>query len=466
MATRHRRRPTRQASPALSAKDRAAMTDQKTPKTPPWLKRLGNRIRRVRRVRGLTQTDVAEPNLTKSFISLLESGRTYPSVATLIALANRLQTSLALLLLETPELPRETTLTLLTLARSRATSAPADAERLLDASEVLSADADDLRADLILTRGDIALAQGKTRDAERLFEEALAWARRRKIPAYEPRALARLATMALQRGDEGAGREQLEAAIEAFRATRTLRSIEGCEAMLAYGELLKAQGRTARAVRIFEEVAQVARRQELPLILGKAQVGIATVRLAAGQTAQAREALQEARSALESGAEGAEGAQILRTAGVLLFRTGMAAEAHAVLQQALRLQEPSGDARVRAAILNDLARVLLHQGKAAEAQAHVKTALEIAESQHNQPQKAEVLVTTAHIVRHQRRWKQAADLFKEALEIFRRAKMTAEVGETARELGMMLKERGEHAEAADYLAMAITTERPGKGARH
>ena len=441
------------------------MTEPKTPKSPPWLKRLGNRIRQVRRIRGFTQTDVARPSLTKSFISLLESGRTYPSVGTLVALADRLQTSLALLLLETPELPRETTLTLLTLARAIAESAPAEAERLLAAGEVLSANADDLHADLMLTRGDITLAQGQVREAERQYEETLAWARKRKLAAYEPRALSRLAYVARQRGDDAAARQQLEAALEAFRTTRTLRSVEGCEAMLAYGEMLSGQGRAARAARVLEEVAQVARRQDLPLILGKAQIGIARVRLGAGQTAQAREALHAARAALENAPDAPENAQVLRAAGVLLFQTGSPAEAHSILQQALRLQERSGEVRTRAGVLNDLARVLLHQGKAADALAHAKMALELAGSQHNPAQKAAILVTMAHIARQQRRWKQATDLLKDALEIFRKAKMTAEVGETARELGMLLKERGEHAEAADYLAMAISTERPDKSGR-
>ena len=441
------------------------MTEPKTPKSPPWLKRLGNRIRQVRRIRGFTQTDVARPSLTKSFISLLESGRTYPSVGTLVALADRLQTSLALLLLETPELPRETTLTLLTLARAIAESAPAEAERLLAAGEVLSANADDLHADLMLTRGDITLAQGQVREAERQYEETLAWARKRKLAAYEPRALSRLAYVARQRGDDAAARQQLEAALEAFRTTRTLRSVEGCEAMLAYGEMLSGQGRAARAARVLEEVAQVARRQDLPLILGKAQIGIARVRLGAGQTAQAREALHAARAALENAPDAPENAQVLRAAGVLLFQTGSPAEAHSILQQALRLQERSGEVRTRAGVLNDLARVLLHQGKAADALAHAKMALELAGSQHNPAQKAAILVTLAHIARQQRRWKQATELLKDALEIFRKAKMTAEVGETARELGMLLKERGEHAEAADYLAMAISTERPDKSGR-
>lgn len=441
------------------------MTDAKTPKAPPWLKRLGSRIRQVRRIRGLTQTDVARPNLTKSFISLLESGRTYPSVGTLVALANRLQTSLALLLLETSELPRETTLTLLTLARAMADANPEEADRLLAAGDALAANADDLRADLMLARADITFAQGKAREGERQYEEMLAWVRKRKLAAYEPRALARLALIARQRGDDAGAREQLEAALEAFRATRTLRSVEGCEAMLAYGEMLSAQGRTARAARILEEVAQVARRQDLPLILGKAQVSLARLRLAGGQPAQAREALQGARTALEAGPDGPEAAQMLRAAGVLLFQTGSAAEAVGVLQQALRLQERSVDPRASAGVHNDLARVLLHQGKAAEAATHTKQALELAERQSSPTQRAEILVTMAHIARRQRRWKQGADLLKEALETFRKAKLTAEVAETARELGMLLKERGEHAEAADYLAMAISSERPEKGNR-
>src|SRR5207302_10657137 len=107
------------------------MPEQRTAKSPVWLKRLGGRIRQARRIRGFTQTDIARPNLTKSFISLLESGRTYPSVSTLVTLASRLQSSLALPLLGTPQLPRAAALNLLGLPRSSAPPNPAKPERLL-----------------------------------------------------------------------------------------------------------------------------------------------------------------------------------------------------------------------------------------------------------------------------------------------------------------------------------------------
>jgi tetratricopeptide (TPR) repeat protein len=437
-----------------------AMTEQKPPKSPPWLKRLGGRIRQVRRIRGLTQTDVAKPNLTKSFISLLESGRTYPSVGTLVALANRLQTSLALLLLETSELPRETALTLFTLARAMGESSPAEADRLLDAAEVLTENVDDLQADLILTRGDIALSQGKPKEAERLYDDMLSWARKRKLRAYEARALAKQALLVVQRGDDAGARPQLEEALQLFRSTRTLRSVEGCEAMLAFAQILGMQGRTTRMMRILEEVAQVARRQDLPLILGRTELALARAHLAAGQSSHAKEALQTARGALESSGETPEVAQWLRSLGTLFVETGAAGEAHAVLQAALRMQDRLGDLRHRAPTLNDLARVLLQQGKLTEAQSQAKEALDLADNHHQSIQKAQVLVTMALIAKSQRRWRQAIDQLREAVELFRKGKQTADVAATARELGMLLKERGEHAEAADYLAMAIATERP------
>jgi len=147
------------------------MEDQRTSPIPPWLQRLGSRIRLARRARGLTQTDAAGPGLTKSFVSLLESGRTYPSVGTLVTMADRLQTSLGQLLLDRPQLARETALNLVMLARE---SPPNGAVGLLlDAAETLAGDSDDLQVELRLTRGDVAASQDRPKDADRWFREAL-----------------------------------------------------------------------------------------------------------------------------------------------------------------------------------------------------------------------------------------------------------------------------------------------------
>jgi len=435
------------------------MAESRAAKTPVWLKRLGNRIRQVRRFRGLTQTDLAQPNLTKSFISLLESGRTYPSVGTLVGLANRLQTSLALLLLEDNDLPRETTQTLVYLARSLAGQEPDLVDNLLATAAGLSAESEDLRAEIMLTRGDIAIAQGRTPDAEKLLNDALSWARKHRLRAYEPRILTRLASLAQQHGDNQTARTNLEEALGLFRATRTLRSVDGCDTMLAYAGALIEQGKSSRALRALQDVARVAERQDLPSIQGRAYLGMAHAHLLAGRAQEVSDALRHAKGALEGVAESTDLAPTLRTLASLQTAAGHHQDAHASLQQAMRLVENSSDVRMRTAVLVDLARALAQVGRHDDAAAAAKSALDLLRSHADAHLRAQLLVTMARVSRTQKRGKQAADYFKEAVAIFKKGRRQAELAETARELGMLLKERGDHADAADYLAMAIAAEK-------
>src|SRR3989442_5940274 len=135
---------------------------------------------------------------------------------------------MALLLLETPQLPRETALNLPELARASASSNAPKTDRLLAAVETLAEGATDLRAELLLTRGDIALVQGRPRDAERSFSDALALSRKNRLHPFEPRALSRMAHLELTRHEEDAGRERLEDALAQLRATRPPRSAAAC----------------------------------------------------------------------------------------------------------------------------------------------------------------------------------------------------------------------------------------------
>lgn len=53
---------------------------------------LGSRIRQRRRVLGLTQRELGDP-MTRAFVSLVERGRSLPSLAALCLFADRLQTT-------------------------------------------------------------------------------------------------------------------------------------------------------------------------------------------------------------------------------------------------------------------------------------------------------------------------------------------------------------------------------------
>src|SRR5713226_8238075 len=77
---------------------------------------LGERIRQLRQSRGLTQEQLANRKLTKSFISLLERGAAKPSVDTLLTLARRLGTSVDALLGSEGHLPDHAAVDLLALS--------------------------------------------------------------------------------------------------------------------------------------------------------------------------------------------------------------------------------------------------------------------------------------------------------------------------------------------------------------
>lgn len=439
------------------------MQRSRTSTIPPWLKRLGNRIRQARRARGLTQSAAAGPHLTKSFISLLESGRTYPSVTTLVALADRLQSSLALLLLEEERLPRETALSLLAFARIKAAaSSRASVELFLAAVDALAADADDLRIECQLTRGDLAANANELHIAERAYTEALEFARRQHLRTYEPRALLRLAELALRRNDRATARQRLDEALPLFRGSRTLRSIDGSEALILHGRLLITEGKYSRALRVLEEVAEMASRHDLPRLRGKALQWIGQTHRVAGQLDRAVESLRRAKDALSSAAETIEFAGVLYQLGTLYRENDNLEEALSSLQEALRIQERIGATAEQAVTLNELAEIQLRRHRLGEAQRTATTAHTLARKLQDPGKSGRILVTMARIARANRRWKAAGNHLREAIALFKKAKVPEELAETARELGMLLKERGEHAQAANYLAIALSFSRPSR----
>ncbi len=428
---------------------------------PPWLKRLGGRIRQARRARGLTQRAAAGPQLTKSFVSLLESGRTYPSVTTLVALTDRLQTSLAMLLLDETQLPREAALSLLALVRAKAAefSGTTHTDTLLAAVDVLADDADDLCVECLLARGDVAFLHGKGTNAVQWFEEALGQARRRHQRACEPRAVLRLAECALHRNDGSAARTLVVEAITLFRATRTLRSADGYEALILQSRLMIQAGKFSRALRILNKITDTAARHDMLKTQGKAQRWIGLAHAQSGRPDLALEALRQARDAFRNVGENAEFAQVLLHLGKFSRDAGKLDEAQASFEQALRIQERGHIEGERAVILNEVAQLQIRRNQLAEALRTAKKGYALARSPSDHATRGRILVTIAQIARMQRRWKQAAAHLREAVELFRKAKLSKEFADTARELGMLLRERGEHAEASHYLAITLSAER-------
>lgn len=428
------------------------MEDQRTSPIPPWLQRLGSRIRLARRARGLTQTDAAGPGLTKSFVSLLESGRTYPSVGTLVTMADRLQTSLGQLLLDGEHLARETALNLVALAHDP--SADSSADLLLDAAETLAGDHEDLHVELRLTRGDVAASQDRVKDADRWFREALAQAKRRRLQAFEPRALARLAALAYDSGDLTHARTEIEDALALFRSSRTLRTIDGCTALILLGTILVKQGKPTRALRVFEDAVRIAERERLSVALGRAYAGIGQAHGAARHFNRAIDSLQRARDKLQAAGDGAGLTVATHQLGRLLLETGQVDHAQEALERGAQLLKDQNDPRLKVDVLTDLAWAQLRGGRVSQAQSTARSAAAIAAHVHDPGLRGRALRVQGNVARAQRRHKQAADILKEAIATLRRARLPEELARATQELDALVKDRSLSSEGNSEFAGA------------
>src|SRR5213076_1976274 len=69
---------------------RRIMTAEPVSQAAGYDRSLGERVRRLRNARGLTQTELAEARVSKEYISQIETGKTRPTSQTLEWLADRL----------------------------------------------------------------------------------------------------------------------------------------------------------------------------------------------------------------------------------------------------------------------------------------------------------------------------------------------------------------------------------------
>jgi transcriptional regulator with XRE-family HTH domain len=198
---------------------------------------LGDRIRRIRRQRGLSLAKVGKSDFSRAFLSQVELGRAQPSTRVLRVIAGRLGTEVDYLLEGgLPSVERE-----LAFERARVLLRRSEPRRALAALEAASPTLEwPLAADMLLCQGEALRMLGQTEESD----EALARARK-MIGAHGDRdRLRRL--HAIQRGEPFSyGQGDLESAIKthlrlAEGALRTENSRDALEHFRAARVLLEA----------------------------------------------------------------------------------------------------------------------------------------------------------------------------------------------------------------------------------
>jgi tetratricopeptide (TPR) repeat protein len=421
-----------------------------------WLARFGRELRIARGRAGLTQRQLAHTDLTKSFISLLESGRSYPSVETTTALARRLRTAVATLLLDPADLRLEAALMLLHLAwATDPATRGADAVHLAATAELLLPDLPaDLRVRAVLVRARVAMAGSQMDEATRWTDRAAAIARRHHLQGALGLALTLSGIVEERRGAFQTAVPVLEDAIEVMRKAKTLRSEEGIWALLSLGAARARTGNIRRAHRAYRRALELASRLQFSRLCGRALLGLGMLEWARRRLDLAVEFLSRAHEVFERLEDLAEVSPVLTNLGRIRFEQGLHGEALAVLQKSLRLKERLGDIRGRSAVLDEIARVLLTMGRLSDAMRAARRAVSDARTAQDQSREAVAQVTLGRVLRARNRRREAAETLRVAARALTRLGMHQEAAIALAELESLSGEVGQAREAVRKRALA------------
>jgi tetratricopeptide (TPR) repeat protein len=192
---------------------------------------------------------------------------------------------------------------------------------------------------------------------------------------------------------------------------------------------------------------------------GRALWGIALAHRKLGQLAAAHEYLLQAKDAFEAAEELKDLASVLKNLGDLRLEQHQPREALRHFHHALRVTERVGNRVTHASTLTEIARTHLVLGHTQEAAAFAAQALDEAREVGDPVEVAEAQVVLARVSHRREEPRDAIRLYKEALAAFQARDMREKAADVAGELGMLLRDRGAHARAAEYLAISLAADR-------
>lgn len=405
----------------------------------------------------MTQQALAAPDLTKSFISLLEGGRSHPSVETVISLARRVNSTVGALLLDSASLRRETALNLLHLASQMDLAAHgSEALQLLASAEVLLPDVPaDLRAKAALLRTRVAIARNHLDEAMQWADAAVREASRHRHTSLLGMALALKGLVELRRGTYKAALPLLEEATATLQRSKAARTEENVRALLSLGTAYFQLGQSTRARRACRRALEISTRLGMHMLEGRALTGLGLVAWKHRHLDEAEKLFSQAHDALVLVEDLPEISRVLSNLGLVLREQGRLDDALRVLRQALRVQERLQAPRDRSATLDEMAHVYLALGRPADAVQASRRAIKEAQDGADPEREAVARMTLGKALHAQGRRRDAIKALRDAIAIFTGLGLEERVSKAAEELGLLLREEGAHAEAEAYLAMAL-----------
>jgi len=428
---------------------------------------LGQRIRSRRKELGLTQSQLGGEELTKGFISLIERGRTKPSIETLMLLAGRLQRSVGYFLEEDTQLSLQALKIMLTsawvsLKRGEFTQA---AEAFEQARGIAQHHGDALEAECFIGLGS-ALAGLRQLDLARQSVQ------RGKELAQAAGNVEHFVRINHVLGLIEYYERNFSAARQYFLEGHRLLSETGYPDLSFAGSLLINIGNTYEETGNHEEatlwyqkaLSALEPTEDLHRI-GLAYIQLGVAYRESGHHDSALAQLARAEHIFELLNSLRLLAQARNSIGITLLEQGKTDEALAQLRSSLHLKEMIGDDPGRARSLTEIARALIVKGALKDAEHALATAESIAKKFKDATEGARITLVRARLCRELGRPSEAVKAYKDAIESFDSLGMHLDLATAANELGDVLIKQKRASEAAPYLARALQSLKPFRAPR-
>jgi tetratricopeptide (TPR) repeat protein len=244
-------------------------------------------------------------------------------------------------------------------------------------------------------------------------------------------------------------------ALSRLRRAKAGRDASRVEALIGLGSALTRMGQYAAAIRRYKEAAQSDAAHHNPKLRGQALWGVGWVERKIGHFDVSKEWLLNAKDAFEQAEDLRNLMRVLHNIGQLLHEQGRSREALKYLHHAMRVADRMKSAIDIAGMQTEIGRVNVSLGNLEDAEHFAKSGLRGAMAVNDEVEVAEAKVVLAEIRARRGDVAGAIDLMKDAVSIFRERKMVGKVAVVARELGLLLRSRGAHAQASEYLVLSL-----------
>ena len=417
---------------------------------------LGERVRAARREAGLSQAQLAGDELTKGFISQIESGLVRPSIRSLQHIASTLGRPLDYFIADEP-LAATKRVTFHRLAAEAAAERQdwTVAETESTAGLAVATDATE-RASFLRLLASAALNQGRREEAFDRVAEGLALVDVTKHPVDVARLLY---VRGLAYGDAG----QLVASTEAFETVRDI--VERYEILdprlrarvaVALGTTYRRLGRTTKAIASYESALAIASRANELKLAAQGFMGIAVSHYDAGDLDAAISSYERALELFRRIADTSFELHVRQSLASIHFQQGDIAQARDLAERTIARANEVGDDHWGAVAQVVRARVLLSQGDAMQSRQIARLAERVLDKVGDPIQRAHALRAVAAASEVCGEPAEADRAFKQAIALLSSIDDRADLSLAASEYSKVLRARGSIDEAFTMLELAQT----------